>query len=816
MRRKIKAVFALFWLLGCFVPAPERPSAQERDSIAERILNPLPEYDPFDKRPPSPQFFPDEVDRRVRAALIDSLTHREGNLEEHVRFLIHKDAELKRERGAVTGLTEHVSDLFHNTIRDRDRYLAAQRKALSSTSSPEQKQLIESRLRNDDLNQAQELLSKSATNRWGAMLNRLLSSVDLASILSGSYIGAAVDSTISQLLAAGSATMPVEERRALTLLLEHLKRYPDDPQNGEVQKQADALEKRKKGVLLQKQIEKAEEAIGKRDLTRAALHYEMAAFVDPLSREVEEGVERLKKLARDQEEARKKGLAVDLPPRAADSAEDPELSGLVYALIVRDPARIEAEAKALEEKYRGRPQGEAARDALAVALEIRGRHEEAKKTLEQIARSSHAAHEKGRAQLLLKSPEYNLLASFHEARSEHRLQTVKYVLLGEDFLKKNLLYSTAPLVVSGPAGAGTVAAANVMMIGSNLMEVLTSSPISYQQVIDRGVAYVRNHPQSESSAEVYNILADAYEGLGMFDKAIAYHEMSGKATEKKVADLKGKAAGSLLEAAQRSGEKRVQESHLQAILERYPESAAAKEATKKLAQLSRTEHQGLRMSKKFLMENPELYGPQGLRLKATLFDGSLSNMELADQGVSLSSESEILLHLQTPWGIRSQAYPIEKEATDRFQMALRKKNYEVAIGDIHTRDKGSSGGMKTVPLSLLRGELDRNRDRRDGEPEDTTLTLVREARGPSPAFSKVLDYSLLSEAEQNPASLIKLPPIQGSISASGLTLGSPLPIPLFRDFIPVDFLLQGRPGRFSVFPKIHLHKDRGDDQELYR
>ncbi|MFQ5902528.1 MAG: hypothetical protein ACE5JO_02455, partial [Candidatus Binatia bacterium] len=235
---------------------------------------------------------------------------------------------------------------------------------------------------------------------------------------------------------------------------------------------------------------------------------------------------------------------------------------------------------------------------------------------------------------------------------------------------------------------------------------------------------------------------------------------------------------------------------------------------------------------------PELYGPQGLQLKPTLFDGDLSNMELADRGVNLLSEREILLHFQTPWGVRSQGYPVEKEASDRLQMTLRKKNYEVAMEDVHARPKGSPGGIKTLPLPLLKGELDKKGT--GSEEGDTTLTLVREATGPTPAFARVLDHQLLSENEKDPGSKFKLPPIHGSISASRLdmsgslpaglwgdrlTLGtdekSPfaglqLPIPLLQGFIPVDFLLQGRPGRFSVFPKIHLYKDKGDDQELYR
>ncbi|MEK7210775.1 MAG: hypothetical protein AAB070_05100, partial [Candidatus Binatota bacterium] len=158
MKQIFAPVILLFCLLASPLLTPGSVRAQEREDLLERILKPLPDYDPFDRPPPAPQYFPDEVDKRAREALVDSLTNKEETLEGHVRFFANKDADLKKERGTVTGLSEQILDLFHNTIRERDRYLEAQKKALSSSSSPEQKKLIESRLKNDDLTQAEELL----------------------------------------------------------------------------------------------------------------------------------------------------------------------------------------------------------------------------------------------------------------------------------------------------------------------------------------------------------------------------------------------------------------------------------------------------------------------------------------------------------------------------------------------------------------------------------------------------------------------------------------------------------------------------------
>jgi len=838
VRRIDKPALALLCLAGWLAFGGGQLAAQENPDLSERILNPLPEFDPFDKPPSAPQFFPDDADKRARGAMIGALTGKSENLADDLRFFTERDARLKKERGTATGLTDQVRDLYNNTIQDRERYLEAQRQALTFVASPQHKQLIESRIKNDDLNQANEQLKKAAHNKWGGILNRMLSSVDLANVATGNYIGAGVDSAMQQIVFLGSSEMPIEERRALALLNEHVKRYPDDPKNSEIRKQIEALEKKKKRFLAEKQIDKAEEAIKKKDFSKSEFHYEVASAIDPLSRPAEAGLEKLKQRSQEVEQERKKALAV-APPSARQTADAPEvrdMNDLLYALTLRDSEKIQSHAAALEKKHRGKPAAESARDAAAVGLEIKGRHEEAKKILQQVADSS-APHERQRAQSLLDSPDYNLLASFERARTQRSLDTVKFVLLGDDFLKRNLLLGAAPLAAAGPAGAGSIAAANVMIIGANLFQVLTNNPISHQNVVDKGVDYIRNHP--ESATDVYGVLAGVYEDAGLYDKAISYHKMSGKASEKKLADLKERAAKELLQAAGRSGDRGAQEHYLKQILDNYADSEAAKDAMQRLARMTKLENQGLRMSKKFLLENPELYGAQGLALKPSLFDGNLSNMELADKGVSLVGENEVLLNYQTPWGVRSQVYRINDDTNDRFQMAVRKRNYDLAMADVDTRAKNSQGGIKNVPRALLAGDLGKKPSETDtGE---TTFTFVREVGAPSTATSpKGLDSHLQTEVERDPSTRFKLPPIQGSISASqfnvtggipaglwgdklmvGHDQGSPfagvqLLIPLLQGFIPVDFMVQARPGRFSLIPKIHLSQDKGNDQELFR
>jgi hypothetical protein len=834
MTGKMIACCRAIFLLAFFALYVSASYSQTRELELEKILNPMPDYDPFEKPAATPQYFPDDVDKRARALIIDALTNRNEPLEDHLKSLQAEDGRLRKEHGTATGLTEHARDLVNNTIQDRERYLAAQKDALRNASTPERKKYLEAIINHDDLIQSEQLMRRSSTNFWGGMLNRLVSSVDLVGVASGNYIGAAAETTISQIYALMDRDMPIEERRALARNLDHLKRFPDDPRNAKIMKEVETLEKKKKSALIRKQIDKAKDALNKSDFDKALFHSDIASFLDPQSKDADDIRAEAKKSLHHLEEARKKSLTALSEPRSSGEQQT-DVKQLLQALSLRDSNQIQRLAIDMEKKYKGKPLADAARDAEAIALEMKGWREAAKKAVEQMARSSNSPQTKQRAAALLQSPEYNLLTPFYDARSERQLQSVKYVLLGEDFLRKNLLFAAGAMAAGGPAGAATLGMANAIMVSNNLYQVLVNNPVSAQPVIDAGVAYVRNHPNSENAAEIYRVLGDAFEERGMMDKAISYHELAGSPKEK-ITSLKEKSAKALLNAASKTTERGSREYYLAAVVDQHPDTPAAAEAIKKLADLAKEENQGLRMSKQFLLEYPELHGPRGLGLKATLLDGDSRNMEIADRGVNLVNDNEVLVYYQTPWGVRSQTYVLPKTATERFFIALREKNQQVALADVNQRAKDSVGGIKNLPTSIVRAERER-RSAATEERDDTTFTFIREAGGNYP---KVLDFQLLTDNERDPGSKYKLPPIQGSISASRFSMtgnlptglwgnqlaiggdhrspfaGVQLPIPLLEGFIPVDFMIQGRPGGVSLYPRIRTGADTGADPELYR
>jgi hypothetical protein len=828
-----------FLLLGFYAAGAAPASAQNRELELERILNPMPDFDPFEKSDSAPKYFPDEVDKRARELMIDALTSHQAALSSHLNALRAEDGRLQRQHGTVTGLAEHAEDLLNNTIPDRERYLAAQKDALKNSASPARKKYLEAIVNHDDLNQSDQLMRQSATNFWGGLTNRLLSSVDLVGVASGNFIGAAAETTVTQLYALMDRDMPAEERRALARNLDHLKRFPDDPRNAKLIKEVESLDKKKKTALVRKQLDKSKEALAKRDFERALFHAELASFIDGQSKEVESTRQKAQKELQQLDAARKPALAA-----ATESNSGPEqrqdVVKLLEALSLRDSNQIQRVAVELDNKYRGKPLADAARDAEAVGLEIKGWHEAAKKAIAEIVRSSATPMAKQRATALLHSPEYNLLTPFRDARSERRLESAKYVLLGENFLRKNLLFAAGAMAAAGPGAVATLGMANAVMVSTNLYQVMTDNPVSVQPVIDAGIAYVRSHPNSENASEVYKVLAGAYEERGLFDKAIGYHQLAGSPKER-IAALEEKSAKALLNAANKSGARGAREYYLTSVIDHHPDTPAAAEAMKKLAELVKEENQGLRMSKQFLQEHPELRGPRGLGLKASLFDGKAQNLEIADRGVNLVSDNELLVYYQTPWGVRSQTYTLPRATTERFFVALREKNLQVAMADANQRAKDSVGGIKNLPGAIVRAEGERraaNREEREVA-DDTTFTLIREAGGRG-SYPRVLDAQMLSDNERDPGSKYQLPPISGSLSASRFSMsgalpaglwgnqlaiggdhkspfaGVQMPIPLLQGFIPVDFLIQGRPGGISLYPKVRTGAGAGSDPELYR
>jgi tetratricopeptide (TPR) repeat protein len=380
-----------------------------------------------------------------------------------------------------------------------------------------------------------------------------------------------------------------------------------------------------------------------------------------------------------------------------------------------------------------------------------------------------------------------------EAEWDHQVETFKYVMPGSSFVKDNFVVAGVQVATEGLVGAATFGALSAVQVGSKLWQVMMNNPVSREEVITEAKTYLHTTPPEKRTPEVYPLLAKSYQREGKFDQAIDYYKLAGQ--EDEIPKLEEQAAEGLLEQAKKSAHRSEKIAALRTLVERYPNTEAATQAAPQLLALSRWEAQGIQLSKAFLTENPDLIGPQGLGLKPQLLDGDWDNVELADAGITILADQEISLQLQTDAGPHIKVYGVPTVAWKQFWRRFREKGFERAA--------------------------------QDGDRE-----LARLALGAEEA-----DITLKSSQEKNAASGWRaLPYLTGSTSGTSIDVRGTLPkevlgtrlafgkdqrsafvgMEVSMPFIPVDFLLLGRGGMPSLYPKIRLPDSGVKDEELYK
>ena len=385
------------------------------------------------------------------------------------------------------------------------------------------------------------------------------------------------------------------------------------------------------------------------------------------------------------------------------------------------------------------------------------------------------------------------LADLKQAEWEHDKQTFQYLLPGSGFVKDNFVVAGTQIATEGLAGAATFGALTMVQTIAKLFRLATANPVPRQQVITAGEQYVHNTPPDERNPEVYETLAKAYEKEGRLDKAISYYELSGQKDAQ--TRLQEQASDAILKMAKKSEQQDQKETYLRTLVDRYPTTKAAHEAAPLLRELTLPANRGLKLTKAFLSEHEELIGPRGLGLKPELLDGDLDNVELTDDGITLLGSGEVAFQLHSDQGPRTKVYAIQNQRWEQFWRQFREKGYEQAA------TRGDPG------LALL-------------------------AQG-----AEAADRTLKSNREKNDEEGWRmLPYLSGSVGGSGVDFRGTLPkefagtrlsfgsdqrsayvgmeVPL--PFIPVDFLLLGRNGMPSLYPRIRLPEQPLKDETLYR
>jgi hypothetical protein len=345
---------------------------------------------------------------------------------------------------------------------------------------------------------------------------------------------------------------------------------------------------------------------------------------------------------------------------------------LLEAVADGDQEAVELRAREFMARFPESLLRDEAAYSLASSLAARGKLEEARKLLRSISRKYAEGNMGRRARFVLASREFDRLRAFHEARREHRVKQIRYALLGEDFARQNIDMGLSRLFIEGIKSVETLGMVNLLGAAIRTTEVVSRDPIPNDPIIEEGFKFLRQNPNAPEVKEVYYQVAKAYEREQKYIDALTYYRLSGKASMKKLSSLRGKAAGAILAHATMAPSQALKARLYRVIIEQFPETKAASKAKERLVALVKQAGSRFRLSKQFLLEHPEIAGPEGLNIDPGLLDGDLSNREIHKKGVALLRNNRLRVFFETADGTEEKRdFRVHPEVVARLESQLR-------------------------------------------------------------------------------------------------------------------------------------------------
>lgn len=617
---------------------------------AQRV--PLPAGSAFEPLTTLPAQAPDELDRATRTLAAAVLLGDGDGAAAARRRIDSLDADRKAADEPPSGLAPYAQDAENATLEDPLAFRDAQRELLDQGDLPPAlERRIEIEVKDDPLTLADERMGDARQSRITRAINALTGAVG-SSFSNPPLLAYRV---VMGLVGFGLAErredpLTPPERQALGHWKSYVERHPDSVEAAALLDEIDEAQglwletQRRRNVRRARRALDAGQPALARALAERALRY---APEDPAAAKLRNEAEQ--ELARDWENRRRSLEAT--PPETDPRAERP------LALALLEPGGdVSGAARALAETGPAPLLDEAA-FASAVAAADAGRERASWEQLDEIAdenmaRSNMARH----ASVCLNSPEQNPYGAFRKANRQ---------ITGQDW--RGLAFG--PLAGGAPDhdlawplswfAAVPVLPGVVLGLPARTLRFPFESP-------DRRVPavlarrYLERFPGGEEASDQREWLLDYEQRRGNHVGALRLAESAPAPDAEHIASLREQAAQQALEMARKERELEVRVPLLEEVASQFPGTEAALEAGAAVREeVGLASEQRIRISKGYLLENPNVAGRPGLALRPDLLDGELGNGELHPTGVTLIGAGMLELAFVGPSG-RTSDEPVTR------------------------------------------------------------------------------------------------------------------------------------------------------------
>jgi hypothetical protein len=605
------------------------------------------EWRPLEPTRAAREPLPDPAERIAARLAAAALAGRWTDAEAASAALASEDAQRESRGELPSGLSDNAAELLATRAGSDEFPKRANELLERDDLDPALRRRLELARAAAPLEVADTRLSEETRAKLGSLFNRIvepLSTLAISGALNPIMAGRSALATLLTAHQFQSATP--RQRQALHAWNEWLARHPEAPQAPEISERASALQAKLARERADGDLRGAKLAAERGDWTVVQILAARALRQVPSDSTAAELLARADEILKQFDARERRSLEVTaVAPESLSPAQRDAYARLARTVVAGSLASVGPAAREFSDA--GAPPEIAPELRLLASFEPLARREEdaVDESLERVPDPWGAPDTASRqAGALLADPSRSAWLHYEMAEGADDRARWKWIAVGRfmNGAQPRNLWRPLEYLIDLPTIATTIATFPLRVVQYPGARAHFGGGVLLQ-----GERYIARHPDGAHAEEVNRELESLYALHGQPAAALRHAEARREPDAAKIAEYRAQVAAALLAAADKQPRVDVRLAYLAAVVREYPATPSAAEARKKFAEEKAAAWpQRIRLTREFLLEHPELWGPGALGLRPELLDGKKPNGEVDERGVTLLGRNVVEIALE--------------------------------------------------------------------------------------------------------------------------------------------------------------------------